>query len=250
MTEDFSNVYDDRTRSSAYAALEFPGTYYLAYRDLPAIIRKHAHGTRAVDFGCGTGRSTRFLRGLGFDVIGIDISLPMLAHARERDPDGDYRLVSDGALGDLEEGAHDLVLAAFTFDNIPTFERKASLFRSLRRLLEPGGRIVTVVSSPDIYVNEWASFSTRDFPANRSARCGDKVHIVMLDVPDRRPVEDILWTDDGYQKVHDTAGLAAIEIFRPLAAPAEPFPWVAETTVAPWVVYVLAATGASADTGR
>ena len=37
---------------------------------------------------------------------------------------------------------------------------------------------------PAIYVNEWASFSTRDFPENRNARDGDRVRIVMLDVPD------------------------------------------------------------------
>ncbi len=258
MTEPFSNVYEDRARSAAYASLEFPGTYSLAYRDLPAIIRRHARGTTAVDFGCGTGRSTRFLRGLGFDVVGVDISEAMLAHARERDPTGDYRLVTDadpgdpgdagdsgdaGALGDLgglRAGATDLVLAVFTFDNVPTLEKKVALFRSLRRLLRPGGRIVTVVSSPDIYVNEWASFSTKDFPENRTARCGDKVRIVMLDVPDRRPVEDILWTVEGYQAVHEAAGLGVIETVRPLADPAEPIPWVSETTVAPWVISVLA----------
>lgn len=239
MTEKFSNVYDDRMRSEAYASLEFPGTYYLAYRDLPAIIRKHTHGTMAVDFGCGTGRSTRFLRGLGFDVVGIDISQAMLAHARDRDPTGDYRLVSDGDLGGLRKGVLDLVLAAFTFDNIPTFEKKVALFRSLRDLLKPGGRIVTVVSSPDIYLNEWASFSTKDFPENRTALCGDTVRIVMLDVPDRRPVEDVLWTAQGYQEVYESAGLLPLETHRPLADPAEPFAWVAETAVAPWVVYVL-----------
>jgi len=47
MIEQFSNVYEDRTRSEAYASLEFPGTYYLAYRDLPAIICKHVYGTIA-----------------------------------------------------------------------------------------------------------------------------------------------------------------------------------------------------------
>jgi SAM-dependent methyltransferase len=240
MTEPFSNVYDDRTRSEAYASLEFPGTYYLAYRDLPAIIRKHVHGTKAVDFGCGTGRSTRFLRGLGFDVVGVDISQAMLAHARERDPTGDYRLVPDGDLGGLPRGAHDLVLAAFTFDNVPTSEKKVALFRSLAGLLRRDGRIVTVVSSPDIYVNEWVSFSTQDFPENRTAQCGDVVRIVMLDVPDRRPVEDIVWTDQGYREVYQGAGLVPLETHRPLGDPTEPFHWAAETTVAPWVVYVLA----------
>jgi SAM-dependent methyltransferase len=109
------------------------------------------------------------LRELGFDVAGVDISEPMLARARDREPQGDYRLVPDGDLSGLTEGAYDLVLSAFTFDNIPTMEKKVSLFRGLKRLLSPGGRIVNLVPSPEIYVNEWASFSTKDFPENRSA---------------------------------------------------------------------------------
>ena len=31
MSAKFSNVYDDQTRANAYAKLEFPGTYNLAY---------------------------------------------------------------------------------------------------------------------------------------------------------------------------------------------------------------------------
>ena len=65
MNRTFGNAYEDEERSRAYATLEFPGTYYLAFRDLPALIRRYNHGRRALDFGCGTGRSTRFLRNLG-----------------------------------------------------------------------------------------------------------------------------------------------------------------------------------------
>jgi SAM-dependent methyltransferase len=168
MKPDFSNVYADQTRAAAYDKLEFPGTYYLAYRDLPAILAEHVRGKRALDFGCGTGRSTRFLRDLGFDAIGVDISEPMLARARERDPAGRYRLVPDGDLGELPAGSFDVVLSAFTFDNIPTREKKLLLFRDLRRLLGADGRIVSLVSAPEIYVNEWASSPRRTSP--RTAR--------------------------------------------------------------------------------
>ncbi len=240
MKAPFSNVYDDKARADAYAGLEFPGTYYLAYRDLPAIIAEHVDGTTALDFGCGTGRSTRFLRRLGFDpVVGVDIAAHMVAQARERDGQGAYRLVPDGDLSELEPGTFDLVLSVFTFDNIPTMEKKVALFTSLRHLLTVGGRIVSLVSSPDIYVNEWASFSTKDFPENRTAAGGDKVRIVMFDVPDQRPVEDILWTDEGYHDVYQRAGLVPLKTYRPLANQAEPHKWVSETAIAPWVVYVL-----------
>jgi SAM-dependent methyltransferase len=235
----FSNIYDDKQRADAYAKLEFPGTYYLAYRDLPAILGEHVRGKRALDFGCGTGRSTRFLRQLGFQVVGVDIAEHMLARARERDPHGDYRLVPNRDLGSLPAAGFDLVACIFTFDNIPTMENKVALFRSLGQRLDVGGRIVSLVSAPEIYVNEWASFSTRDFPENRVARSGDTVRIVMLDVEDTRPVEDIFWTDDAYREVWEQSELTCIRAYRPLGKPSEPYPWVSETTIAPWVIYVL-----------
>ena len=37
----FRNAYEDTGYAAAYARLEFPGTYYLAFRDLPAIFREH-----------------------------------------------------------------------------------------------------------------------------------------------------------------------------------------------------------------
>ena len=239
MTAEFSNVYDDDERADSYAELEFPGTYWLAYRDIPALIAAHVQDTRALDFGCGTGRSTRFLRDLGFDVVGVDIAERMLARARERDPDGDYRKVPDGELPGLDAGSFDLILSVFTFDNIPDFERKVCLLTALRRLLAPGGRMVNLVSSPVIYLHEWTSFSTRDFPENRDARDGDTVRIVMLDVVDSRPVEDVLCTEESYREAYARAGLVPIEVHRPMGGPDEPFEWVSETEVSPWAVYVL-----------
>lgn len=239
MNEGFQNVYDDTARAEAYARLEFPGTYFLAYRDLPAIFRQHISGTDALDFGCGTGRSTRFLRDHGFHAVGVDISAPMLAQARDRDPEGDYRLVPEGDLSSLPLHSFDLILAAFTFDNVPTHQVKVGLFTALRRLLRPSGRIVTVVSAPEIYWHEWASFTTKPFPGNRSVACGGRVRIIMLDVADARPVEDILWTPEGYQAVHREAGLQALAAYHPLGDAREPYRWVTETRVAPWTIYVL-----------
>ena len=234
----FRNVYQDRRRASAYATLEFPGTYHLAYRDLPALYRAHVRGTRALDFGCGAGRSTRFLKRLGFEAIGVDVSADMIAQARERDPAGDYRLVADGDFAGLPAG-FDLVQSVFTFDNVPGREHKAALFAGLAARLAAGGRIVSLVSSPEIYLHEWTSFSTAAFPGNRTARCGDPVYVVMKDVEDRRPVEDVLWPHQDYLDVYARAGLRVITEHRPLGREDEGIAWVSETRVAPWAVYVL-----------
>lgn len=240
MSLDFPNVYDDARRAESYDALEYPATYYLAFRDIPALIAEHVSGTKALDFGCGAGRSTRFLCGLGFDVVGVDIAEEMLVRARARDPGGEYRLVPDGDLSSVASERYDLILSAFTFDNVSTTEKRAALFEALAGLLTEGGRIVNLVSAPAIYINEWASFSTRDFPENRNARSGDRVRIVMLDVADRRPVEDVLCSDAGYREMYAQAGLDLVATHSPLGDASEPYPWVSETRVSPWAIYVLA----------
>jgi SAM-dependent methyltransferase len=237
---DFRNVYEDAQRAAAYATLEFPGTYYLAFRDIPEIIGNHVQGKRGLDFGCGAGRSTRFLKGLGFEAMGVDIAEDMLVQARARDPQGDYRRVETDGLGALGAGEFDVVLAAFTFDNIPTYDQKVELFRALNHLLAAGGKIINLVSAPEIYLHEWASFSTAEFPGNRTARRGDSVYTVMKDVADRRPVHDVLWPDDAYREVYAAAGLTVEQVYKPLGSDREPMAWISETRVAPWVIYVLA----------
>jgi SAM-dependent methyltransferase len=235
---DFVNCYADANRADAYASLEFSNTYYLAYRDLPAILAEHVSGTRALDFGCGTGRSTRFLRKLGFNVTGVDVSENMVRIARSLDSFSDYRLVPGDNFDELDAAAFDVVLSAFTFDNIPG-AIKTRIFRDLGKLLTPSGTIVNLVSSPEIYLHEWASFTTRDFPENALARSGDVVRIVVTDHQDRRPVEDIMWTDESYRAVYREANLQIIQVLKPLAKGGEPYSWVNETKVAPWVIYVL-----------
>jgi SAM-dependent methyltransferase len=238
MNQPFDNVYEDEERARAYATLEFPGTYYLAFRDLPVLIQRYNHGSRALDFGCGTDRSTRFLRNLGLNVTGADISQAMLDQARALDPSGEYQLIRANVVDEFAPGSFDIILAAFTFDNMPT-EAKADALSGVRILLAPAGCLLLVVSAPEIYVNEWASFSTRDFLENRHARDGDQVRIIMLDVPDRRAVEDVFCTDAHYVRLFESAGLRVLDVQRPLATGKEPTRWVSETTTAAWTIYVL-----------
>jgi SAM-dependent methyltransferase len=235
----FPNVYDDAQRAAAYSTLELPGTYYLAYRDLPEIIAAHARRGAALDFGCGTGRSTRFLKGLGFEAIGIDISASMIALARKADPQGSYELVGDGDFSALASRRFELVLCAFAFDNIPDAGKRAALLRGLQELLARDGRIVLLGSAPEIYTHEWASFTTREFPENRVARGGEAVRIVMKDVEDQRPVVDFLWFHEDYLRLFAAARLDLIARHQPLGREAEPYRWESELSISPWVIYVL-----------
>lgn len=236
---EFRNTWDTHSAAESYSRLGFVNTYYLAYRDLPDIILRHVRGRRAVDFGCGAGRSTRFVSALGFKTTGIDISPNMVRMARTIDPDGDYQLVSDGLYSHLGRGGYDLVTAIFTFDNIPGWENRTNILSALSELLSDEGRIICLDSTPELYVNEWASFTTKDFPENAMAETGDIVRDIVLDVEDRTPCEDVLWTDADYQKLFGLAGLTVEAAYRPLGTSDEPFDWVSEKEIAPWVIYVL-----------
>ena len=236
----FRNVYDDAYRAEAYSTLEFPGTYYLAFRDLPEIIQQHVRGRAALDFGCGAGRSTRFLKNLGFNAVGVDISGSMIERANDLDPSGDYRLIGDGDFSSLDSVRFDLVLAAFPFDNIPDVQKRCGLLRSLGNLLNAQGRIIILGSAADIYFHEWLSFTTKAFPENFLAKSGEPVRIVMKDVVDARPVIDAIWFRDDYLKLFAAAELRLLAEHAPLGRPEEPYAWVSEITVSPWIIYVLA----------
>jgi len=235
----FENSWGNQTRAESYSKLEFPNTYYLAYRDLPDIISKHVTGNHAIDFGCGTGRSSRFLKQLGFDVIGIDISKDMLEIARNLDLSGDYQLVLNGKYDHLGLNQFDLVQSIFTFDNIPGWTNRTNILKGLRDLMKPTGKMICLDSTPELYVNEWASFSTKKFPENWTAKTGDIVHDIMLDVEDRRPVKDIFWSMEDYNKLFNLAGLKIELTYKPLGYNNEPFDWKSEKEIAPWMIFIL-----------
>ena len=235
----FENSWGNQTRAESYSKHEFPNTYYLAYRDLPDIISKHVTGNHAIDFGCGTGRSSRFLKQLGFDVIGIDISKDMLEIARNLDLSGDYQLVLNGKYDHLGLNQFDLVQSIFTFDNIPGWTNRTNILKGLRDLMKPTGKMICLDSTPELYVNEWASFTTKNFPENWTAKTGDIVHDIMLDVEDRRPVKDIFWSMEDYNKLFNLAGLKIELTYKPLGYNNEPFDWKSEKEIAPWMIFIL-----------
>jgi hypothetical protein len=61
----------------------------------------------------------------------------------------------------------------------------------------------------------------------------------MLDVPDRRPVEDVFCTDAHYRRLFESAGLRVLDVQKPLANGSETTRWISETTTSAWTIYIL-----------
>jgi SAM-dependent methyltransferase len=98
-------------------------------------------GDRVIDVGCGCGTIDFAARvSPGGEVLGLDISEPMLARARERAPRNlPIRLeLADPTVYDFEPEAADLVASRF---GVMFFADPARSFANLRKGLKPGGRL-------------------------------------------------------------------------------------------------------------
>jgi ubiquinone/menaquinone biosynthesis C-methylase UbiE len=101
-------------------------------------------GERVIDIGCGCGTSTIELArqaGSKGSVMGVDISAPMLARARERAPaDLPVEFVlADATVHAFEPGRADLLFSRF---GVMFFADPALSFQNMRRALRPGGRML------------------------------------------------------------------------------------------------------------
>ncbi|MEE9206834.1 MAG: class I SAM-dependent methyltransferase [Gemmatimonadota bacterium] len=99
-------------------------------------------GARVLDLACGAGRHLRPLEQAGHAAFGLDLSWPLLAEARVRQPKA--RLVrGDMRWLPFRSGAFEAVTSFFTsFGYFATPEEDRLVAGEIRRLLRPGGVFV------------------------------------------------------------------------------------------------------------
>ncbi len=119
-------------------------------------------GERVLDIGCGcadTSFDMARLVGASGRVLGVDISEPILAHARARAMSIAEKNVTfecgDAQLHGFDAAAFDLVFSRF---GVMFFDDPRAAFNNLRAALRPGGRAAFICWRP-AKDNEWVSKS-------------------------------------------------------------------------------------------
>jgi SAM-dependent methyltransferase len=126
--EQQSAGYDAEAGGGLFAADEPVVAEYLSGRE-PGV---------ALDAACGTGRYAEFLARRGHQVIGVDSSPHMLAHARRRVPDGEFHVAELGQLP-LPDDSVDVIICALALVHVP---RLQPVMAEFARVLRPGGDLV------------------------------------------------------------------------------------------------------------
>jgi SAM-dependent methyltransferase len=115
-------------------------------------------GERVLDVGCGNGAVALAVSALvapGGSVMGLDISGPMLAYARQRAEQAQIASVSfrkgDAQVYPLPQASFDAVVSRF---GVMFFDDPVVAFANLGRALKPSGRIAFTCWR-DLLVNDW-----------------------------------------------------------------------------------------------
>jgi len=155
-------------------------------------------GSRILEVGCGTGNyiiAVQFIAGC--QAHGVDISEEMLVHAKRRGSPVSFAVGSAEYL-DFPDGSLDLV---FSVDVTLHLGAPADHYREARRVLAPGGRVLTVTRSEDML--ESGAVTARYFPETVTANLT------------RYPSTDALRgqiSDAGFHKIETTEVSHPVEV--------------------------------------
>jgi SAM-dependent methyltransferase len=113
------------------------------------VMRKHIDGLPdgpVLDAACGTGRHTAYLVERGHEVLGVDGNEAMLAKAKVKIPDAEFKV---GDLTELlaDDGSYGAITCGLAFGHLPELEPATN---ELARVLAPGGTVA--ISAPHPFI--------------------------------------------------------------------------------------------------
>ena len=231
-------THDYSLYAKDYAKLGLTQTYYLAFRDIPFILREYGKSdAKVLDYGCGTGRSLRFIRDLGYsDIVGVDISNDMINEAVKIDPNGKYKVIESAKIP-YEDNTFDIIFMSYVFLEVGDINEIIKILKEFKRVLKQDGHIIFITSIVTDIKDKWLSFSY-DFEENNKDL--SKCQTLKLLIKDKNIIlHDYNWSKKEYENAIDSAGLKLEKLHIPLGTEYDPYKWLDETTKGYKHIYIL-----------
>jgi SAM-dependent methyltransferase len=128
---------------------------------------------RVLDFGCGAGRASQALAEHAAEVVGVDVSEPMLATARRLDRSGGrctFVLNERPDLSVFADASFDLVYSSLVLQHLPP-PLARSYLAELTRVLRPGGAMAVQVATRPTFSVKGLLFRFAPQPLLRFGQC-------------------------------------------------------------------------------
>lgn len=110
--------------------------------------RPEGAGKRALVVGCGLGRDSEFVAGLGFGTVAFDVSETAVRTARDRHPDSPVEYTRADLLAPPAQWsrAFDLVVESMTVQSLPDEIRPAAI-AAVPEFVAPGGTLLVIAAA-------------------------------------------------------------------------------------------------------
>lgn len=231
-------THDYKKYASNYAELGITNSYYLAFKDIPFLLEKYTDkNMKFLDYGCGAGRSLRFIKSLGYsNIVGVDISEDMLKQARLQDPEGTYSLIKESRIP-YEDNTFDVIFMSYVFLEVGDYNEIVKILKEFRRVLKDNGHIIFITSIVRNIKDDWLSFSY-DFKENeKDLSVCQNLKLLIKD--NNIILYDYNWLPNDYEKAINEADLKLSELHIPMGNDNDSYNWLSEKTVPYNYIYIL-----------
>lgn len=225
-----------RQIAEAYSKFGVVGTSLLAFNELPRLLKKYVKGRKAIDVGCGTGRSTQFLDDLGFQTKGVDNCPFFLEQAKQSSYQKNKYFLAEGGALPFNDASFDLAFSSFVLLMIPSKKKMKSICKEIYRILKPGAIFIVITGNEYMHSPrmKWVSYET-DFAENENLKRGSLAKIRIKN--NGAVFTDYNWLNEDYIEVLEGSGFDVIETLSPKASSDEDH-WLSEKEFSPFLIYV------------
>ncbi len=157
----------------------------------------------ALDFGCGTGRSSKFVESLGGSCIGVDHNFEMVHEAIQHTSERCQFLHVTGGTLPFQDAIFDVAISVSVFIEIRTINAMIQACKEVARVTKSGGSFFVVSTNPNAFSETYENFS---YHAAGPLKSGDLVECIIRTPRGEIRIEDTYWGEEDYGNALAIAG--------------------------------------------